>query len=135
MMAAFGAFILEDTDKQNLEESDGENRKVALVIVLFVMIPLYLLIKDPGRARAAAVCACVFAYTIWSRRRLRRKVWFWAVLLLLAASHAVLILFVHWSNEWMSPQALLGVSLLDFAYVCGPIWLIEEALSRESKIS
>ncbi|UWZ83523.1 hypothetical protein [Occallatibacter riparius] len=126
---------MEDTDRQNLEEPDNQNRKVALVILLCVMIPLDLLIADPGRARAAAVCAGVFAYTMWSRRRLRHRVWFWAVLLLLAASHVVLIRFVHWSDAWMSPQAILGVALLDFAYVCGPIWLIEEALSRESKIS
>jgi hypothetical protein len=126
---------LEDTDNQNLENPDSQNRKVALVILLCVMIPLDFLIADPGRARAAAVCAGVFGTTIWTRRHLRRKVWFWVVLVLLAAAHVPLILFVRWSNVSMPPPVLLGAALVDFAYVCGPIWLIEEALSRDSKIS
>jgi hypothetical protein len=126
---------LEDTDNQNREESNNQNRKVALVILLCVMISLDFLIADPGRARAAAVCACVFGTTIWTRSHLRHKVWFWIVLVLLAALHLPLILLVRWSDAWISSYGLLGIALIDFAYVCGPIWLIEEALSCESKIS
>jgi hypothetical protein len=109
--------------------------RIAIVVIILCAVLIDSLIADPGRARAAAVCGMVFGYTIWSRRRLRRRVWFWVALLLLAASHVVLISFVRWTNDWMPPQALLGVALIDLAYVCGPIWLIEEALSRESKIS
>lgn len=109
--------------------------RIAMAVILLCAALIYFLIADPGRARAAAVCGIVFGYTIWSRRRLRRRVWFWMALLLLAASHVALISLVRWTNMWMSPQALLGVALVDLAYVCGPIWLIEEALSRESKIS
>jgi hypothetical protein len=106
-----------------------------MVVILFCAATIYFLIADPGRARAAAVCGIVFGYTIWSRRRLRRRVWFWIVLLLLGASHVPLILSVRWSAASMPATILLGYALLDFAYVFGPIWLIEEALSRESKIS
>ena len=77
----------------------------------------------------------MFGTTIWVRRHLRRKVWFWVVLALLGAAHVPLILMVHWSFENYRANGLLGIALLDFAYVCGPIWLIENALSRESKIS
>jgi len=125
MMATLGTFLLED--------SENQDHRVALVILLCVA-PVYFLIADPGRARAAAGCAAVFGITIWTRRHLRRKVWFWVVLVLLAAAHVPLILFVRWSNVSMPPPVLLGAALVDFAYVCGPIWLIEEALSRDSKI-
>ena len=118
-----------------LEESNNQHRTVALVILLCVMLPLDFLIADPGRARATAICAGVFGTTIWTRRHLRHKVWFWTVLVLLAAAHVPVILWVRWSSEWISAYGLLGMALIDFAYVCGPIWLIEEALSRESKIS
>jgi len=118
-----------------LEDTDNQDRRVSLVILFCVMIPISFLIAEPGRARAAAVCAGVFAYTIWSRWRLRYKVWFWIVLVLLAAGHLPLILLVRWSDGWISPQGLLGMALIDLAYVWGPIWLIEEATSRDSKIS
>lgn len=117
---------MDDTEKQNM--------KVALVI-LICSAPLLFLFADQGKARAVAVCASVFGVTIWSRRHLRRKVWFWIVLALLGASHVPLILLVHWSNESLPPPVLMGMMLVDFACVCGSILLIEEAMSRESKIS
>ena len=107
---------------------------MALAILLGVA-PVYFLIADPGRARAAALCAAVFGTTIWTRRHLRHKVWFWIVLVLLAALHLPLILLVRWSDASLPAYGLIPIALVDFAYVCGPIWLIENALSRESKIN
>jgi hypothetical protein len=118
-----------------LEETDNQDRKVALVILICVMIPVSLFFADLGRARAAAVCAGVFGLTIWTRRHLKHKVWFWIVLVLLAALHLPLILLVRWSDASLPAYGLIPIMLVDYAFVCGPIWLIEEALSRESKIS
>jgi hypothetical protein len=117
-----------------VEDTENQNRKVALVILLCTA-PLSFVIADPGRARAAAVCAGVFGYTIWSRWHLRHKVWFWIVLALLAAAHLPLILLVRWSDTSLPPYGLIPIMLVDLAYVCGPIWLIEEAMSKDSKIS
>lgn len=105
------------------------------MILFCVMIPISFFIADPGRARAAAVCAGVFALTIWTRRHLRYKVWFWIVLVLLAALHLPLILLTRWSDESVPAYGLIPIMLVDFAFVCGTIWLIEEAMSSESKIS
>jgi len=58
------------------------------------------------------------------------------VLLLLAAAHFPLILLIHWPDaSFPGGFGLIPIALLDYAFVCGPIWLIEEALSRDSKIS
>jgi hypothetical protein len=115
-------------------ESDKQDRKVALVI-LVCAITFSLFIVDPGRARAIAVCVGVFGTTIWTRQHLRRKVWFWIVLVVLAALHLPLIFLVRWSDVSLPAYGLIPITLVDYAFVCGPIWLIEEALSRESKIS
>jgi hypothetical protein len=125
---------LEDTEKQDLEGSDNQNRKVALLILLCAA-PFFFFIADTGRARAVAVCFCVFGTTIWTRRHLRHRVWFWIVLVLLAAAHLPLILLVRWPDTSLPAYGLLPIALVDFAFVCGPIWLIEEALSSGSKIS
>lgn len=117
-----------------MDEAEKQNLKAALVILL-CSAPLWFLFADLGRARAAAVSASVFALTIWSRRHLRNKVWFWIVLALLAAAHLPLILLVRWSDSYLGPYGLIPIMLVDYAFVCGPIWLIEEALSSESKIS
>jgi len=117
-----------------VDEAEKQNLKVALVILL-CSAPLFFLFADQGRARAAAVCAGVVGLTIWSRRHLRHKVWFWMVLAFLAAAHVPLILLVRWSDRYLGPYGLIPIMLVDYAFVCGPIWLIEEALSSESKIS
>ena len=57
------------------------------------------------------------------------------MLVLLAALHLPLILLVRWSDASLPAYGLIPIALVDFAYVCGPIWLIENALSRESKIN
>lgn len=124
-----------DTEKQDLEVTDDQDRKFSLLILFCVMIPISLIIADPGRSRAAAVCAAVFAITIWTRRHLRHKVWFWIVLVVLAALHVPLILLARWSDASLPAYGLIPIMLVDYAFVCGPIWLIEEALSRESKTS
>lgn len=110
---------------------------MSLVIFLFAapFFVAFAIHGDLGRARAAAVCASVFGVTIWSRRHLMRKAWFWIVLLLLAVAHVPLILLVPWSDAGLPVYGLLPIALVDFAYVCGPIWLIENAMSRDSKIS
>lgn len=113
---------------------ENQDRKVAMVILLCVA-PLFFFMADPGRARAAAVCAGVFGITIWTRRHLRHKIWFWIVLVVLAALHLPLIFLVRWSDAGLPAYGLIPITLVDYTFVCGPIWLIEEALSRESKIS
>lgn len=120
-----------------MDDTDNQDRKIAFLILL-CSVPFalpFMIHGDDGRATAAGLCACVFGETIWVRRHLRRKIWFWIVLALLATAHVPLILMVHWSFPGVGPYRLIGVALLDFAYVCGPIWLIENALSSESKIS
>ena len=126
---------MEHTDKQDLEDIGNQDRKVSLVILFCVMIPISFFIADPGRARAAAVCAGVFAITIWTRRHLRHKSWFWSVLVVLAVLHLPLIFLVRWSDVSLPAYGLIPIMPVDYAFVCGPIWLIEEALSSESKIS
>ena len=117
-----------------MDDTEKQTRKVALVVGLCT-VPL-LFVLDTGRATAAAVCVCAFGLTIWSRWHLRRKVWLWIVLSLLAAAHLPLILFIHWPDaRFPGGYGLIPLALLDYAFVCGPIWLIEEALSSESKIS
>ena len=108
---------------------------MALIILLCSAPFFFYFLADLGRTRAAGICACVSGLTIWTRRHLRSKVWFWIVLALLAAAHVPLILLVRWSNASLPAYGLIPILLVDFAYVCGPIWLIENALSRESKIS
>ena len=46
-----------------------------------------------------------------------------------------LILLVRWSDASLPAYGLIPIGLVDYAFVCGLIWLIEEALLSESKIS
>ena len=64
---------------------------------------------------------------------LRKRVWFWVTLTVLALLHVPLILLVPWSNTNYPGVVLLPQALLDLAIVYGCIKLIEKAMNRSDK--
>ena len=91
---------------------------------------------NPGRGRAAGLCASIFFMTIWLRWDLSRKFWFWITVALLAGAHLPLLLFVRWTDtSYPGGYGLIPAALVDLAIVYGPIRLIETALARRSQAS
>lgn len=125
----------EPKEQQPPDLWDRLTRKAALVVGL-CSTPFYFafaILGNPGRGRAAAMCAFVFFTTIWLRWDLRGKAWFWITLALLVAVHLPLLFLVRWSNTNYPGVTLLPIGLADLAIVYGPIRLLEIVVSRRSK--
>lgn len=89
---------------------------------------------NPGRGRAAGLCATIFFLTIWLRWDLSREFWYWITLALLAAVHLPLLLLVQWTDtSYPGGYGLIPAALVDLAIVYGPIRLIETVLARRSQ--
>ena len=89
---------------------------------------------NPGRGRAAGLCASIFFMTIWLRWDLRTKFWFWLTLGFLVAAHLPMLLLVRWTDtSYPGGYGLIPAALVDLAIVYGPIRLIETALARRSQ--
>lgn len=96
--------------------------------------PLFILfayLGDPGRGRAAWISGGIIFVVIRAFWGLRKRIWFWLTVAIIAIFHIPLILFILWGNQPLSYVALLPVGLLDFAIAYGAIRLVEKAMPAD----
>jgi len=63
----------------------------------------------------------VFGFLIALKWKLRRRFWFWGILILIAALHVPLIMFIPWTTQWV-PALAIGV--IDSADFCLIVWIL-----------
>jgi len=66
-------------------------------------------------------CIAVFGFLIALKWKLRRRIWFWCVMIFLAALHVPLILLIPWTTSWV-PALAIGV--IDSADFCVVVWIL-----------
>lgn len=100
------------------------------VLAMLLATPVFFLfayLGDAGRGRAAAVSVGVIILAARARWDLRREVWYWTAIAVVAACHIPLLLFVSWTEKNYPGYALLPIAVLDFAAIYGAIKLVEKA--------
>jgi hypothetical protein len=85
---------------------------------------------DPRRGSTAWFSGIVLLVAIRMFWGLRKRVWFWITITIIAFLHVSLILFVPWPFKQLSYVALLPVALSDLAIACGIIRLAENVIER-----
>jgi hypothetical protein len=120
----------------------GENRhkqsidsvtKKWVIVAGICTSPLFILFAyfgDPGRGQAAWVSAISLATATRFLWDLRRRVWFWLTISIIALLHVPLILLVAWPLKQLTYIALLPAGLLDFGIAYGIIRLVENMMER-----
>lgn len=120
----------ENRHKQSI---DSVTQKWAIVAGICTS-PLFILFTyfgDPGRGRAAWVSAISLATATRFLWDLRRCVWFWLTISIIALLHVPLILLVPWPPlKQLTYIALLPAGLLDFGIAYGIIRLVENMMER-----
>ena len=95
-----------------------------VLCVMLGSLPLCLLFVYFGRfdlARPTLISVAIVAITIAMRWKLRRHVWFWGTMIILAALHVPLILFVPWTTKWVPALVTIPIGLAD-SYVM--LWVL-----------
>ena len=64
-------------------------------------------------ARPTMISAAMVIIAIAMRWKLRRHVWFWITMILFAALHVPLILFVPWTTKWVPALAIIPIGIAD----------------------
>lgn len=112
---------------------DPFTRKWLLVVIL-CMVPTFFLfavvLGDPGRGRAAAICVGVGMMAIRACWHLRSHEWFWIVLTVMVGLHVALVMFIPWGDKSYPGSALLPVGALDYGIIYGSFKLAEKLMSR-----
>ena len=100
------------------------------VIVIALCASLLLFLGDPGKGRAAAICAGLIlmcAKMFWS---LRRHSLFWVALAIATCYHVPLILLISWGNRDYPGIVLLPFALPDLAIVYGLFKLVDKLTTK-----
>ena len=64
-------------------------------------------------ALPALICIGMLGLAIAVKWKLRRHVWFWITMTVLAALHALLVLFVPWTTKWVPAIAIAAIGSAD----------------------
>jgi hypothetical protein len=95
-----------------------------ILCVMIGSLPLYLLFvyfKRFDLARPTLTSVAMVAIAIAMRWKLRRHAWFWGTMVILAALHVPLILFVPWTTKWVPAFVIIPIGLADL-YVM--LWVL-----------
>ena len=63
----------------------------------------------------------VLAFLVALKWKLRTRMWFWITMLIFAALHVPLILFIPWTTKWVPALAIAAIDSADF---CVILWVL-----------
>jgi uncharacterized membrane protein len=102
-------------------------------VIVAVFVPVYLLFAHLGKeqmGKSAVLVLTAVMLAIRIRWDLRRRLWFWAMILSLLALHLPLLFFLPWPAGWLPIQLTLPVALADFLIVLGAARLIGKRIAQ-----
>ncbi len=109
-------------------------------LVIISIGPLFFLVahfSDEGRAIAASLSAATVAVIVRYFWDLRKRIWFWITVAIIAFLHILLVVFLplpdkQWNYLHWNYVQMLPFGLLDFAIAYGIIRLAEKVVDRSS---
>ena len=72
----------------------------------------------------------VLGLAIAIKWRLRRHVWFWIAVTVIAALHILLILFVPWPTKWVPAAVFAGFGSVDLYGMLAILYVVGKFLER-----
>jgi hypothetical protein len=101
--------------------------------IFIIGAPTTFLFALYGRLESALplmVIIGVLGLVILFKWKLRRHAWFWIAMLVIAALHVPLILFVPWTTRWVPALAITVIASADFCLILWIISIIGKVVDR-----
>lgn len=83
----------------------------------------------------AWICFGLVALVIRTRWDLRKRVWFWIVIVVAAFLQMPIIFLIPWQDRNMTGISLLPVVVVDYGFIYGSIKLIERCTDKTNGIN
>ncbi|MHB1937685.1 MAG: hypothetical protein ACYCOR_13995 [Acidobacteriaceae bacterium] len=118
-----------------LQENKSRSKltRTAALLAMLLASPVFLFfiyLHKVEEGIGAWICAGIVVVSIIVRWDLRSSVWFWVAISIGALLQVPFVLFVPWTNRYMSFVSFLPFGLLDYALVYGCIKLAEKVMGR-----
>ena len=104
-----------------------------VLCVIFGSILLGLVFVHFGKlalARPTLDSVAMVSIAIAMRWQLRRHVWFWITMTVLAALHVPLILFVPWTTKWVPAIVIIPIGLADLYAMLAILSVVGKLVER-----
>jgi peptidoglycan/LPS O-acetylase OafA/YrhL len=85
---------------------------------------------DMGRSVAISLGMIMLAVRI--RWDLRRRFWFWGIVVLVLLLHVPLFFLVQWPKGWFYHKGMLPVALVDLVIILGAVRLVEKFIFKNT---
>src|SRR5437879_4463920 len=98
-----------------------------------VSLPIYWLFDHFGRLNLALPILSsivVLGFAIAVKWKMRRHVWFWITMTILAALHVPLILFVPWTTKWVPALAIAGIVSVDICVMLAILAVVGKFIEK-----
>lgn len=124
-------------DKELKNDFGRLSNASVIVIALCASLLLFLFtyLGDPGKGRAAAICAGLILMCAKMFWNLRRQVLFWVAMLIVTCYHIPLITSISWGNRDYPGIVLLPFALPDLAITYGLFKLAEKLTKRGTNVT
>jgi len=87
-------------------------------------LPIILLCDHFGRMSMSLPvlnCIAIFGFLVALKWKLRRHIWFWCIMIFIAALHVPLILLIPWTTQWVPALAIGAIDSVDFCLI---VWIL-----------
>lgn len=106
----------------------------ALLCLAIGSLPIYWFFYHFGRFDLALPMLnsiFVFGFLIALKRKLWPHTWFWVTLIVVAALHVPLILFISWGSRWVPALAIAGINSLDFCLILWTLAVVGDLIAKQ----
>jgi hypothetical protein len=94
------------------------------------VIVVYCILGKFDQGLGVWACTCLLILAIRARWELRKHVWFWIAVIAACPLQIPFVMFVPWTDRYMSYALLLPYGLLDIFIMIGLFKLAEKAINR-----
>ena len=105
-----------------------------VLCIMVVTIPLVLLFDRFGKsglALPALDSTAILTLAIVIKWNLRRNVWFWITMAIVAVLHVLLILSVPWTDKWVPASTIAGIGVVDLVVILVVVSIVENFMRGE----
>lgn len=112
------------------EPVDYTGLKIGLVLLPVFFLITFLYNADAGLAACIVLGMITLAVKI--RWRLRKHIWFWAIIAVILALHVPLVFMVQWPQNLPTLFYTMPLGIADFLIISGALRLAEKLFTKSS---
>jgi hypothetical protein len=108
-----------------------------VLCLLFVCMPLPWLFDHFGKLSLMLPiwnCFAVLGLIVVLKWNLKRHLWFWITITIIAALHVALILFIPWTTKWVPALAIAAVDSMDFILILATLLVVGKLVGSPDEI-